>query len=206
MYCFIKLLTAWSRKDYQYFIKTLLSVYGVSFFLCDLPTLTIAFVYTNITAVGNSPCHSLQWCHNEGDSNHQPHDCLLNRLFKARIKENIKTPCHWPLWEKSTGERWIPPTRASNGENVSIWWCHHVVMAACDKNPQDNTDTPQSKHLFFCFLPENVQCVYYMQLCHYKPMRHKGYIIHVSCGIQSIISLSVIPGWQTRVIQGQHYI
>ena len=30
--------------------------------------------------------------HNERDgvSNHQPHDCLLNRLFKAQIKETSK--------------------------------------------------------------------------------------------------------------------
>ena len=42
----------------------------------------------------------LQWRHNERDgvSNHQPHDCLLNRLFKAQIKENINAPRYWPLW------------------------------------------------------------------------------------------------------------
>ena len=53
---------------------------------------------------------SLQWRHSEhnGVSNHQPHDCLLNRLFKAQIKENIKAPRHWPLWGESTGDRWIP--------------------------------------------------------------------------------------------------
>ena len=33
-----------------------------------------------------------QWHHNERDgvSNHHPHTCLLNRLFKAQNKENIK--------------------------------------------------------------------------------------------------------------------
>ena len=42
---------------------------------------------------------SLQRHHNERDgvSNHQPHDCLLNRLL-AQIKENIKARRHWPLW------------------------------------------------------------------------------------------------------------
>ena len=43
--------------------------------------------------------------------NNQPHDCLLNRLFKARIKENIKTPRHWPLWGEFTGDRWITHTK-----------------------------------------------------------------------------------------------
>ena len=45
----------------------------------------------------------------EGVSYHQPHECLLNRLFKAQINENIKASRHWPLW-------W---------ENVSIRWRHH---------------------------------------------------------------------------------
>ena len=55
---------------------------------------------------------SLQWRHNDHDgvSNHQPHDCLLNRLFKAQIKENIKALRHWPLWGEFPGGRRIPRT------------------------------------------------------------------------------------------------
>ena len=36
--------------------------------------------------------HSLQWHHNGRDSvsNHQPHDCLLNRLFRRRSKKTSK--------------------------------------------------------------------------------------------------------------------
>ena len=47
--------------------------------------------------VSNNP--TLQWLHNDrnGVGNHQPHDCLLNRLFKAQIKENIKALRHWLL-------------------------------------------------------------------------------------------------------------
>ena len=60
----------------------------------------------------------LQWRHNEHDgvSNHQPHDCLLNRSFKAQIKENIKAPRHWSLCGEFTGDRWIPAQMASNAE------------------------------------------------------------------------------------------
>ena len=38
--------------------------------------------------------HTLLWRHNEHDgfSNHQPRDCLLNRLFKRRSKETSKLP------------------------------------------------------------------------------------------------------------------
>ena len=45
--------------------------------------------------------------------------------FQAQIKENIKAPLHRPLWGEFTGDLWIPAQRASNAENVSIWWRHH---------------------------------------------------------------------------------
>ena len=62
----------------------------------------------------------LRWRHNERDSvsNHQPHHCFLNRLFRRRSK---KAPRHWPLWGEFTAQM------ASYAENVSIWWRHHAV-------------------------------------------------------------------------------
>ena len=71
---------------------------------------------------------SLQWRHDERDgvSNHQPRDCLLNHLFKAQIKENIKLHvtglCEW----NSTVAGKFSAQRASNVENISIWWRHHA--------------------------------------------------------------------------------
>ena len=43
---------------------------------------------------------TLQWRYNGRDSvsNHQPHGCLLNRLFRRRSKKNIKAPRHWRLY------------------------------------------------------------------------------------------------------------
>ena len=69
----------------------------------------------------------LQWCHNEhdGDSNNQCPDCLLNRLFRRESKKTPKLRVTG-LWEGNspvTGE--FPAQRASNAENVSIWWRHH---------------------------------------------------------------------------------
>ena len=72
-------------------------------------------------------CTTLQWHPNEhnGVSNHQPRDCLLNRLFRYRWKKTSKLHViglcvgNSPL----TGE--FPAQRASNTENVSIWWRHH---------------------------------------------------------------------------------
>ena len=47
-------------------------------------------------------------------------------VIRALIKENIKAPRHWPLCGEFTGDRWIPRTKASDAENVSIWWRHHA--------------------------------------------------------------------------------
>ena len=69
-----------------------------------------------------------QWRNNGLDSvsNHQPHGCLLNRLFRRRSKKTLKLRvtglCANSLL---TGE--FPTQMASNTENVSIWWCHHEI-------------------------------------------------------------------------------
>ena len=48
-------------------------------------------------------------------------------VFKAQIKENIKAPRHWLWYGDFTGE--FPAQRASNAENVSIWWRHRVMRS-----------------------------------------------------------------------------
>ena len=78
---------------------------------------------------------SLQWRHNgrDGVSNLQPHDCLLNRLFRRRSKK-IKAPRHWPLCGEFTVTGEFPAQMASNAENVSLWWRHHgadLVFPEC---------------------------------------------------------------------------
>ena len=66
--------------------------------------------------------NSLQWRHNGRDSvsNHQPHDCLLNRLFRRRSKKTSKRRvtglCAWN--SPGTGE--FPAQMASHAENVPI--------------------------------------------------------------------------------------
>ena len=72
---------------------------------------------------------TLQWHHDghNGVSNHQPHDSLTNCLFRRRLKKNITAPRYWPLCGKFNGHRWIPCTKTSKAENVSIWWLHHDI-------------------------------------------------------------------------------
>ena len=52
---------------------------------------------------------------------------LFTQLFiQTQIKGNIKAPPHWPLCGEFTGE--FSAQMASNAENVSIWWRHHVWL------------------------------------------------------------------------------
>ena len=73
--------------------------------------------------------NSLQWRHNGRDSvsNHQPHDCLLNRLFRRRSKKTSKLRVTGLCAGNSSGTGEFPAQMASNAENVPIWWRHHVA-------------------------------------------------------------------------------
>ena len=72
---------------------------------------------------------SLRWRHNERDSvsNHQPHDCLLNRLFRRRPKKTSKLRITGHCEGNSQGTGEFPAQMASYAENASIWWRHHVI-------------------------------------------------------------------------------
>ena len=70
---------------------------------------------------------SLQWRHNEhgGVSNHQSQDCLINRLL-GRISKKTSKFRVTGLWEgNSPVTGGFLAQRASNVENVYIWWRHH---------------------------------------------------------------------------------
>ena len=80
---------------------------------------------------------TLQWRHNGHDSvsNHQPHDCLLNRLFSRRSKKTSKLRVTSLCAGNSPGTGEFPAQMASDTENVSIWWRHHEAAAAPCFNP-----------------------------------------------------------------------
>ena len=70
--------------------------------------------------------HGIPW--NSMASNHQSHDCLLNRLFRRRSKKTSKFLVTGLCAGNSpeTGE--FPPQMASNAESVSIWWRHNDII------------------------------------------------------------------------------
>ena len=81
---------------------------------------------------------ALQWRHNGRDnvSNHQPHDCLLNRLFRRRSKKTSKLRVTGLCAGNSPVTDEFPPQMASYAENVSVWWRHHGQWRrACNESP-----------------------------------------------------------------------
>ena len=88
-----------------------------------IPLYTSLWIFLKICIHQNiiTPFTSLHWRHNgrDGVSNHQPCDCLLNRLFRRRSKKTSKL--------RVTG---LCALIASNAENVSIWWRHHELLTA----------------------------------------------------------------------------
>ena len=76
------------------------------------------------------PPISLQWRHIDHDDvwNHQPCDCLLNRLFMRRSKKTSKLRITSLCEGNSPVTVEFPAQRASNAENVSIWWRHHDAI------------------------------------------------------------------------------
>ena len=73
---------------------------------------------------------TLEWRHNGHDSvsNHQPHHCLLNRLFRRRSKKTSKLHVTGLCAGNSPGTGEFPAQMASNAEKVSIWWRHHDII------------------------------------------------------------------------------
>ena len=70
---------------------------------------------------------ALQWRHNEQDSvsNHQPHNSLLNCLFRPGSNKTSNLHVIGLCAGNSPGTGEFPAQMASNAENVSIWWRHH---------------------------------------------------------------------------------
>ena len=99
-------------------VTRLIKAYLLSHTICGMSNYGL---YTMIIRV------TLQLRHNgrDGVSNHQPHDCLLNRLFKRRSTKTSKFRVTGLCVGISAVTCEFPAQMASNAENVSIWWRHH---------------------------------------------------------------------------------
>ena len=103
----------------------LVAACGMIFLFCVISCLCVPSFYVDVkwfTPRGTP--RSLQWRHNgcDGVTNHQPHDCLLNRLFRHRSKKTSKLRVTDLCVGYSPGTGEFLAQMASNAENVSIWW------------------------------------------------------------------------------------
>ena len=136
----------------------------------------------------------LQWRHNErnGISTHQPHDCLLNLLFRRRSKKTSKFHITGLCEGNSpvTGE--FPTQRASNVENASIWWHHHVSLNL-DNIALDNgllsALTKLSSELMWTYLQlkseKHISIKFYSQLMKKKLIWKQ--IVSAKCKVEDLV-------------------
>ena len=104
------------------------------------------------------------WRHNDRDgvSNHQPHDCLLNWLFKRRSKKTSKLRVTGLCAGKFTGDRWLPRT---NGQQRGK--CFHLMTSSYHDSARNENViiTKQNKALRSCvhilqhILNQSIACV-----------------------------------------------
>ena len=99
-------------------------IIDVPYFLCE------SVIENGILISKYSEQFTFQWRHNgrDGVPNHQPHDRLLNRLFRHRWKKTSKLRVTGLCEGNSPVIAEFPTQTASNWENVSIWWRHHVPV------------------------------------------------------------------------------
>ena len=81
----------------------------------------------------------LQWRHNDRDgvSNHRRLHCLLNSWFRRWSKKTLKLRVTGLCEGISLVTNEFPAEEASNAENVSIWWRHHVTSSRYIIQPSD---------------------------------------------------------------------
>ena len=101
---------------------------------------------------------ALQWRHNGRDSfsNHQPHDCLLNRLFRRRSMKISKLRVTGLCAGNSPGTDEFPAQMASNVENVHLItssWITCMLMTERHDIQNHSDDTMAWKRLPHHWLP-----------------------------------------------------
>ena len=137
----------------------------------------------------------LQWRHNGRDcvSNHQSHHYLLNRLFRSRSNKTSKLRVTGLSEGNSSVTGEFSAQMASDPENVSIWWRHHV-MHKC----WWITNTSVKRKL--AWLGACVVCFkYFLYICPISALHRKqvrGYL----CGQQIYFSMLRASDGQTSGI------
>ena len=128
----------------------------------------IGISYSKNSVAKQHISNSLQWRHNGRDSvsNHQPHDCFLNRLFRHRSKKTSKLRVTGLCTENSPEAGEFPAQMASNAENVpsdDVIMLQPTLSVGCNYlslsliSASGTTHPHRSKVTTLCF---TLQCIY----------------------------------------------
>ena len=136
-------------------------------------------------------CEFSQWRHNERDgvSNHQPHDCLLNCLFRLRWKKTSKLRVTGLCAGNSPVTDEFPAQRASNAKNVSIWWRHHVTRTVKIKAPRACSTVISAKHEFI-----QLEIHFHSRVCHLVPVIRTTILVPYHFSNVTVTNLTI--GWR----------
>ena len=149
----------------------------------------------------------LLWRHNGRGSvsNHQPHHCLLNRLFRRRSKKTSKL-------RVTGGAGEFPAQIARNAENVSNWWRHHEMVTNVNVSKRWSEDVKQTR-MQLTVVQETVYCrslrgpiyIYdnnsyvYVYSKSYVALNHRlcrtWYILHVTFTTSATQDYAVLCSW-----------
>ena len=172
------------RKDKMIKISNANPVFKLQPTKCTHGFLSLCFV---VVACANPSGQSLQWRHNErdGGSNHQPHDCLLNLLFRRRSKKTSELRATGPSGaDRSGADRTqvgpmlaprtllsgtIPQQRLSGVHNpwgILIWVLSRKIntYAAYNIFPKSKDCAWASSYIYFT----GIGCYMFMSLSNHK--------------------------------------
>ena len=159
----------------------------------------------------------LQWRHNRryGVSNHQPHDCFLNRLIRRRSKKISKLRVTDLCARNSPETSEFPAQMAINAENVSISWRHHDVIRST-RHPKgigsrrSGTTADSKREVWWCQISyieilTSSECLKFKLLCsnHLKPLWATVHFPLI-CLIQHLINTRHLEPWDLSYISLCH--
>ena len=159
----------------------LYEIYGAILQICQNTTMRVNGINVNAC--------SLLWCHNGHDcvQNHQPRHCLLNCLFGRRSKKTSKLRVTGLCVGNSpvTGE--FPAKMASNAENFSIWWRHHVLEEARGDMAHDTLGMLLDL-LYFCIIHIISGCqLYPLEMKYTSSSQSRNHFLPSNCNMHLVL-------------------
>ena len=98
-----------------------------------MPAYPLVNLWHGLVIASTEKIMPLKWSYNE--RYHRRLDCLLSRMFRCRSKKTSKLRITGLCEGNPPVAGGFPLQRASNAENVSIWWRHDgyalICMIAC---------------------------------------------------------------------------